>query len=101
MSIAITLLEYSIRDKFDKCFLLSSDSDFIPAIKRVKEVAPEKKIIVCPPPLPRKKLPQKREYQIESLEDAYQCKALLTNFYTIKKHQFSDNFNGLENAWKV
>jgi len=101
VSIAITLLESALRDNFDKCFLLSSDSDFIPAIQRVKEISPEKKIIICPPPLPRKKLPLKREYQVEALEDACQGKALLTNFYTIRKHQFLYEYNGLENPWKV
>lgn len=100
VNLAITLLEHTISDKYDKCFILSADNDFASAIKRAKEIAPEKRIIISPPPLSQKQIPQKRQYKIEGLESACQSTALLTNFYTIKKHQFSDEFRGIKNPWK-
>ena len=101
VNIGITLLEYTIYNKYDKCLLLSSDSDFIPAVKRAKEINPNNKIIICPPPIARNKPAKRIEYNIDGLEQASKCRAWLTNFYCIKKHQFQDNYMDIENPWKI
>lgn len=87
---AITLIEKSIKNEFDKCFILSADNDFASAITRAKQLNPNIKIIIQPPPLSRKKPAQKRDYAIDNLEYCSGNKALLTHLYTIRKHQFSD-----------
>ncbi len=101
VNLAITLVEKSIKKEFDKCFILSADNDFATAITKAKELNPNIKIIIQPPPLSRKKPALKREYAIDNLEHCSGNKALLTNFYTILKHQFKDNFNGITNPWRV
>lgn len=101
VNLAITLIEYTILNKYDKCFILSADNDFSSAIKRAKQIAPNKTIIISPPPLSQKKTPLKRQYMIEGLENACQKEALLTNFYTIKKHQFPNNFAEIINPWFI
>ena len=95
------VIEKTLKNEYDKCFLLSADNDFSSAIKRAKEINPTKKIIIQPPPLPQKKIPLKKEYAIDNLEHSSGCKALLTNFYTILKHQFEDEFEELKNPWKI
>jgi len=101
VNLAITLVEKSIKKEFDKCFILSADNDFATAITKAKELNPNIKIIIQPPPLSRKKPALKREYAVDNLEKCAGNKALLTNFYTILKHQFKDNTAGQENPWKV
>lgn len=101
VNLAITLIEKSIKNEFDKCFILSADNDFATAITKARELNPKIKIIIQPPPLSRKKPALKREYAIDNLEHCSDNKALLTNFYTILKHQFKDNFNGIANPWKI
>lgn len=101
VNLAITLIEKTLKNEFDKCFILSADNDFASAISRAKQLNPNIKIIVQPPPLPRKKPALKRDYAIDNLEHCAGSNALLTNFYTILKHQFPDNYNGLTNPWIV
>ena len=101
VNLAIMLIEKTLKNEYDKCFLLSADNDFSSAIKRAKEIDPTKKIIIQPPPLPQKKIPLKKEYAIDNLEHSSGCKALLTNFYTILKHKFEDEFEELKNPWKI
>lgn len=48
--IACKLLELAFNDAFDTCLLLSADSDLIPAIETMKQLFPEKKIILVTPP---------------------------------------------------
>lgn len=100
VNLAITLIEKSIKKEFDKCFILSADNDFATAISRARELNPNIKIIIQPPPLPRKRPAQKRDYAIDNLEHCANNKALLTNFYTIQKYQFEDKYKGFENPWK-
>ena len=100
VNLAITLVEKSLKNEFDKCFILSADNDFATAITKARELNPKVKIIIQPPPLSRKKPAKKREYAIDNLEHCAGNKALLTNFYTIIKHQFSSNC-GYENPWKI
>lgn len=101
VNLAITLIEKTIKDEYDKCFILSADNDFASAIKRAKEIAPSKTIIIQPPPLPKHGRILKREYAIDNLEKCAGSMALLTNFYTIIKHQFPDSFEGLNNPWEI
>ncbi len=101
VNLAITLVEKSIKKEFDKCFILSADNDFATAITRAKELNPDIKIIIQPPPLSRKKQALKREYAVDNLEHCAETQALLTNFYTILKHQFEDKIAGVENPWKI
>lgn len=101
VNLAITLIKNSMLKTFDKCFILSADNDYASAIKMALELNPNIKIIIQPPPLPRKRPAQKRDYAIDNLENCAKNKALLTNFYTIKKHQFPDNYKGLQNPWKI
>lgn len=94
VNIAITLLEYAIKDKFDDCYLLSEDNDFVTVVKRVKELYPNKRIIICPPP--------QTNYKVDALVKA----SGESDFYRfrwnkIKNFQFSDDFEGLVNPWKI
>jgi hypothetical protein len=94
VNVAIALLEKAFKNEFNDAYLLSEDNDYVPVVKRVKELFPDKSITICPPP-------QKR-YAVDSLVrasgegDAYRIK-----WNQIKHFQFSDNFNGLENPWKI
>ena len=94
VNVAITLLEYAFKDKFDRAYLLSGDSDYVPVVKRVKELFPEKEIIISPPP--------QKNYCVHALVSA----SGETSFYRFKwnqiRHfQFADGFNGLINPWKI
>lgn len=101
VNLAITLVEKSLKNEYDKCFVLSADNDFASAITKARELNPNVKIIIQPPPLSRKKPVQKREYAIDNLEHCSGNKALLTNFYTILKHQFDENTCKYPNPWKI
>ena len=48
-------MEKAIKKEYDSCYILSSDSDFNTAIQRAKEVYPEGRIVMVPPPLPNNK----------------------------------------------
>ena len=101
VNLAITLIEKSIKKEFDKCFILSADNDFATAITKARELSPDIKIIIQPPPISRKKPAKKRDYAIDNLENCSGNVALLTNFYTILKHQFEDSFSDIKNPWKI
>ncbi len=93
VNIAITMLEKAMTNSFDRVYLLSEDNDYVPVVKRVKELFPKKEIIICPPP--------QRQYSVHSLLAA----SGESDFYRfrwkqIKHFQFPDNFNGLINPWK-
>lgn len=92
VNIAITLVNYALNDKFDKCFLLSADNDFLTAIQLVKEEKPNKKIIICPPPT--------TNYYIDNLIKASKSKPFYITWSSIKKNQFPDKFEELNNPWK-
>lgn len=101
VNLAITLIEKTLKDEYDKCFILSADNDFASAICKALELNSGKKIIIQPPPLAQKSIPPKRAYAIDNLEHCARTPALLTNFYTIIKHQFPNDFEGLINPWKI
>lgn len=47
---AITFIEDVICDNFDKAIIVSADSDYLPAIRRAKDIAPGKKYLLAAPP---------------------------------------------------
>lgn len=50
VSIAIALLEHGVKDNFDTAVIISGDSDLCPAVRALKRVCPDKKVIVAFPP---------------------------------------------------
>lgn len=54
INIAITLLRDAFLNKFDKAFLITADTDLVSTIKMVKELFPQKRIILLIPPKRRK-----------------------------------------------
>lgn len=94
VNIAITMLEKAMTNQFDRVYLLSEDNDYVPVVRRVKELYPEKEIIICPPP-------QKR-YCVHSLLRA----SGETDFYRFKWNQilhfqFSEIYKNLQNPWII
>lgn len=94
VNVAITLLEKAMTNSFDRAYLLSEDNDYVPVVKRVKELYPNKEVIICPPP--------QKNYCVHSLLTA----SGESDFYRfrwnqIKHFQFPDEYNGLINPWHV
>lgn len=94
VNVAITLLEKAMTDSFDRAYLLSEDNDYVPVVKRVKELYPNKEIIICPPP--------QKNYCVHSLLTA----SKEPDFYRfrwnqIKHFQFPDEYEGLNNPWII
>ena len=50
INIAITLLKDAFLDDFDKAFLITADTDLVSTIKMIKEIFPQKRIILLTPP---------------------------------------------------
>ncbi|MGH3250384.1 MAG: NYN domain-containing protein [Trebonia sp.] len=50
VNIAIAMLEGAVRDDYDAAILISGDSDLRPAVKSVKRIRPEKRVIAAFPP---------------------------------------------------
>lgn len=98
VNIAITLVEKAIKKEYDKCYILSSDSDFNSAIKRAKEVYPEGIITLVPPPHADNKN-RKTRYYINDVKQLTQTKPLFVSWQKIKLAQLPDNFEGLLNPW--
>lgn len=98
VNIAITLLEKAIKKEYDSCYILSSDSDFNTAIQRAKEVYPEGRIVMVPPPLPNNKN-RRGKYFINSVIELTKSRPLFVSWEAIKKSQFPDNYEGLKNPW--
>jgi uncharacterized LabA/DUF88 family protein len=53
VSIALTLLDFAYQDYYDRALLISNDSDLTPAIRKVHDRFPAKKIILVTPPRSR------------------------------------------------
>ena len=93
VNVAITLLEKAMTNSFDMAYLLSEDNDYVPVVKRVKELYTEKKIVICPPP--------QKKYCVHNLlsasgeDDFYRFK-----WNQIKHFQFPDDYANLINPWK-
>ena len=50
VSIAIALLEDGVKSRFDTALLISADSDLCPAVKALKRLLPQKRVIAVFPP---------------------------------------------------
>jgi len=50
VNIAAILIEDAVRDRYDSALLISADSDLCPAIRAVKRLRPEKRVIAAFPP---------------------------------------------------
>lgn len=50
VSIAVSLVEDAALDRFDTALLISADSDLCPAIRSLKRVAPDKRVVAAFPP---------------------------------------------------
>ncbi len=94
VNVAITLLEKAMTNEFDIAYLLSGDNDYVPVVKRVKTLYPEKRIIICPPP--------QKNYCIHNLLTASgELDFYRFRWREIKHFQFPDEYEGLINPWKV
>ncbi len=94
VNVAITLLEKAMTNSFDRAYLLSGDSDYVPVVKRVKCLYPNKEIIICPPP--------QKKYSVNSLLRASKENDFFRfRWNMIKYFQFPDDFNGIVNPWKI
>jgi len=51
VNIAVALVEDAVRDRYDTALLISADSDLCPAVRSMKRLRPEKRIIAAFPPL--------------------------------------------------
>lgn len=94
VNIAITMLEKAMNNQFDRVYLLSADSDYVPVVKRVKNLFPQKEIIICPPP--------EKNYCVHSLLKA----SGESDFYRfrwnqIKHFQFPTEYEGFLNPWQI
>ena len=49
VNLALAMLDLAYKDRYDRAFLLSRDSDLAPAVRKVKENFPEKKVTVFSP----------------------------------------------------
>ena len=98
VNIAITLIEKAMSKAYDSCYILSSDSDFDSAIERAKELYPEGRIVLVPPPLVNKSK-RKNPYYIKNTKNLTKSNPLFVSWENIKKSQFPDRFNDLENPW--
>ena len=94
VNVAITMLEKAIMNEFDRVYLLSGDNDYVPVVKRVKKLFPEKEIIISPPP--------QRNYNVHSLVNASGEQSFYKfRWNQIRHFQFSDIYEGFENPWKI
>lgn len=94
VNIAITLLEKAMTNSFDRVYLLSEDNDYVPVVKRVKALCPEKEIIICPPP--------QKKYSVNNLLMASgELDFYRFRWNQIRHFQFPDNFNDLKNPWQI
>jgi uncharacterized LabA/DUF88 family protein len=50
VNIAVEMLKDAFQDNFDVALLISADSDLVPPVKTVRELFPDKRVIVAAPP---------------------------------------------------
>lgn len=99
VNIAIKLIEATLLDEYDKCFLFSGDGDFVSVVKRALELKPQKKIIIVPPPpLTKATSIPAQQYMCTELIEASHNLAFLVNFERIKNAQFP---NFIKHKWKI
>jgi uncharacterized LabA/DUF88 family protein len=81
--IALGILQGAFEDTYDKAFILTSDSDLVPAIRAVKEICPDKSLLVVTPP--------KRHHLSRDLRAQASSYALTKG--RIKKHLFPEEIS--------
>ena len=50
VNIAVEILKDAYQDNFDVALLISADSDLVPPIKTVRELFPNKRVVIASPP---------------------------------------------------
>src|SRR5262249_60877966 len=50
VNIAATLIADAVRDRYDAAILVSADSDLCPAVRAMKQLRPDKRIVAAFPP---------------------------------------------------
>jgi uncharacterized LabA/DUF88 family protein len=50
VNIAVALLEDAVLDRYDTALLISADSDLCPAVRAMKRLRPEKRVVAAFPP---------------------------------------------------
>lgn len=50
VNIAIRMVADGFQDKYDVCYLVSADTDLVPALKLIREQLPQKEIVAVSPP---------------------------------------------------
>jgi len=50
VNVAVEILKDAYQNKFDVALLISADSDLVPPVKAVRELFPEKRVVVASPP---------------------------------------------------
>ena len=79
-----------MENEFERAYLLSEDNDYVPVVKRVKELYPEKEIVICPPP--------QKNYCVHNLVTASGFEGFYRfKWNQIKHFQFSDKYCDLLN----
>lgn len=76
VNIAVELLADAFQDEFDLALLVSADSDLVPPVRKVRELFPEKRIVVCSPPARRSKELNKVAHGFLSIGEAKIRKSL-------------------------
>lgn len=98
VNIAITLVEKAILKEYDSCYILSSDSDFDTAIVKAKNIYPQGRIVIVPPPLASNKS-RKTPYYIQAVKKLTNSNPMFISWNNIQSSQFPNDFNGLKNPW--
>lgn len=50
VNIAVEMLTDAFTDKFDRAMLITGDNDLVPAVQKIRELSPQKEVIVAFPP---------------------------------------------------
>ncbi|MBW1809759.1 MAG: NYN domain-containing protein [Deltaproteobacteria bacterium] len=79
VNIAIELLRQAVYDNYDTAFILSGDSDLLPAIRAVTEMFPNKTIKLLLPPGRRAELLKQEVHMYMKIKDKH-----------LRKNQFND-----------
>jgi uncharacterized LabA/DUF88 family protein len=79
VNIAVNLFKLAIYDRFDKAFIISGDSDLIPAIKAIKENFSQKEIVVVIPI-------HQKAYHLKTVCDSY----IRIKEHHLEQYQFPD-----------
>jgi hypothetical protein len=94
VNIALQLMEDAALDKYDKCFLVSSDNDFAPILKTVMKLYPNKQAGIVTPPYRDKiiNLPSMVHLKSACYHDLRTNKRLIVNlgFDKLKGHSLPE-----------